>query len=354
MKKFAVLFAALLQSFLAYSQEAESDNGQFLVIPRVDVNGYFLPATDGGDEGNGIDLGDSSFYTLIEGSFGESDFSYSIANHWLSSDPMSLYSNTLRSDDLNWVDWAYVNWAPGAFDFTIGKNMIAIGTFEEDEYDFNSYSPLSSLLWNSLQAYQWGVSMGWTSPDEGSYIEANIAASPYGERPFQSGLYAYSARYTGEYGFYKGIWSANMLDFGDGIQKLYTAGNQFYLNDSWTATFDAYAMFTPATCYTGSRAHMFNWGVVPSITFDNGGRFTATVKFIMEDNKQIDGLVDFEHPTFDTDNLALGTVLNWYPLRDSRNLRVHGFAGMGGGMTDGYFAGIGATYFLDLKPLFRR
>ncbi|MCQ2160573.1 MAG: hypothetical protein MJY97_05730 [Bacteroidales bacterium] len=352
MKKFAVLFAALLQSFLAYSQEAESDNGQFLVIPRVDVNGFYYPSTDGGDE-NGVDLGDSSFYTLLEGSFGESDFSYSIANHWLSSDPMSLYNNTLRSDDLNWVDWAYVNWAPGAFDFTIGKNMIAIGTFEEDEYDFNSYSPLSSMLWNSLQAYQWGASVGWTSPDEGSYIEANVAASPYGERPFQSGLYAYSARYTGEYGFYKGIWSAHMFDMGGEYQKLFTAGNQFYLSDNWTATLDGYAMLTPATCYDGGAVHVLNWGLVPSIAFDNGGKLSVACKLIMEDKKQSEGLMLFEHPTFEyEDNLALGAVVNWYPLSDSRNLRIHGLAGMSG--NDGFFAGIGATYFLNLKPLFRR
>ena len=110
MKKLTVVSTALLCSFLAYSQEVD-----VRLIPRVDVNAY-VPADK--EASFGVDFGNTSFYTLIEGSFLE-NFSYSISNHWLSvydswyagegyssawEDVAGLYTGTLYSNANNWLD----------------------------------------------------------------------------------------------------------------------------------------------------------------------------------------------------------------------------------------------------------
>ena len=70
MKKLVVFAASMLSCFLVYSQEAD-DSGRSVglsFIPRIDLS-------------TGSTLGDSSFYTLVEGDINEY-FSFSICNHW--------------------------------------------------------------------------------------------------------------------------------------------------------------------------------------------------------------------------------------------------------------------------------
>ena len=134
MKKLTVVSTALLCSFLAYSQEVD-----VRLIPRVDVNAY-VPADK--EASFGVDFGNTSFYTLIEGTFLE-NFSYSISNHWLSvydswyagegyssawEDVAGLYTGTLYSNANNWLDWANLTYTlstekAGSFEFSAGKDV---------------------------------------------------------------------------------------------------------------------------------------------------------------------------------------------------------------------------------------
>ena len=79
MKKLLLSFAALLLASLALSQEAD-DFGSYAevtLIPRLELNPS-IPA----DTESGIGFGNSSFYTLFEGSISE-HLSWTVANHWL-------------------------------------------------------------------------------------------------------------------------------------------------------------------------------------------------------------------------------------------------------------------------------
>jgi hypothetical protein len=82
MKRLLVLLVATLGYFFAYSQEASEDSRipDFIVTPRFDVNPY-APIKGGY---SGFDFGNSSLYTFLDGSIG--NFSYSMSNHWFSSD----------------------------------------------------------------------------------------------------------------------------------------------------------------------------------------------------------------------------------------------------------------------------
>lgn len=228
----------MLCCFHAFAQEAEvagrttesEDSGtQWLIVPRIDVNPY-APLKNGGYKG--FDLGSTSLYGLFEGAFGESDFSYSVEAHLLSSDPAVLYGNTFRSDDVNWLDWANITYAPGNLYFTAGKQIMSVGSFEIDDYDYDAHINLCSTLWNNLQVYQWGIAAGWISDDESTDLSLQMVTSPYGERPFSSGLYTYSALWRGEYGPWMPLWSVGAMAYDKGAYVGHIAvGNQFSVGD---------------------------------------------------------------------------------------------------------------------------
>lgn len=186
MKKLLVAAAISLLCFLAHSQEAEVLGGNFAEFSVI-ARGEYLHTDP---------LGNSSIYTLLEGSISEK-LTYSVANHWLSSDPASLYQNTFRSDDLNWLDWAYLTYNVGDFAISAGKMCVLWGTYEFDEYDFDIHYPFASSVWNNLAPYQWGASVAW-SPAEGLSLESALLSSPYGEHPFSSGLYNFGLRARAE------------------------------------------------------------------------------------------------------------------------------------------------------------
>ena len=142
MKKLVVLAASILLCTLAQAQGADDSGASagITIIPRIDFNPVFY---DGKYEE--ATLGNSSLYSLFEGDISDK-LSFSICNHWLSPEPKYLYQNTWRSDDVNWCDWAYLEYAPGNFIITAGKQVLAFGGFELDQNDYEIHWVMMSSL----------------------------------------------------------------------------------------------------------------------------------------------------------------------------------------------------------------
>ena len=122
MKRGLALLVAILCYFCTYSQEVSTSNNapEFIVTPRFDVNPY-APIKGGY---SGFDFGNSSLYTFLDGEVG--NFSYSLCNHWFSSDWEStkgLYQNAFYSYECDFIDWLTLSYQVGQFGFTIGKDM---------------------------------------------------------------------------------------------------------------------------------------------------------------------------------------------------------------------------------------
>ena len=222
MKKLLLFFAALLPCFLAHSQEAEGNGAyaEFQVIPRFEFNPYFTPGQTG-DGSSGYSFGNSSIYTLIEGAFSD-NVSFTLSNHWLSMDLASLYTSTLYSNAYNWLDIATVDFSLGNWTFTLGKDCIATGGYEYDAWDVDTdylmvddKVLLASNLWYSLPSYQWGGKVSY-GIGEHTNLALQMTTSPFGERPFASGLYCYSGKWDGNYGPFSNMWSASAVQRPDG------------------------------------------------------------------------------------------------------------------------------------------
>ena len=354
----------MLCCFQALSQEAEvagrtvqSEESEttWQIVTRLDLNPY-LPVKDGGYRG--FDLGGSSLYAVFDGGFGESDFSYSVEAHLLSSDPAALYRNTFRSDDVNWLDWANITYAPSNLYLTVGKQVMSIGSFEFDPYDFDNHINLCSTLWNNSQVYQWGAAAGWTSNDESTDLSLQVVTSPYGERPFKSGLYAFSAMWKGEYGPWMPMWSVGAIGYD---KRAYTGlialGNQFTAGD-----------FTIGLDWS-TRGYDFDFtesSYIASLEWAPSEKFSLTGKAGFEKakgedvigwNPADDGEDPYDYYVPASLRLATlectavdgycfgGLVATYNPLE---NLRIHA-ALSANTWAKSISANIGVTYYLNLK-----
>ena len=253
MKKLLLLFAATLPCFLALSQEAEGTGryAEFQLIPRFEFNPYFAPGNSD-DGSSGYSFGNSSIYTLIEGAFSDR-VSFTVSNHWLAAtypgfeDTANLYTSTLYSNSNNWLDIATVDFSFGDWTVTLGKDCIATGGFEFDDWDVDvdyllvgNKPLLASNLWYNLPVYQWGAKVGY-SVGEHTNLALQMVTSPFGERPFASGLFCYSGKMDGTYGPYSNMWSATAVQRADGgFEWLVALSNKVEFADDFAIGFDWY------------------------------------------------------------------------------------------------------------------
>ena len=318
-----VCVASLLPCFLVSAQEADNAGRsvELSVIPRLDLNPTFSP---GGSAG--FTLGNTSLYSLFEGNITE-NLSFSVANHWAAFDQLedvfeptkALYRNTLYSYDTNWLDWAYLTYSFGQFDVTLGKDMITTGGLEFDDYDFEVHPSLVSSYWHALACYQWGAKLGFTTPSESDAISFQVTTSPFGERPFASKLFNYSLEWRGEHGILETIWSATALGTEPGeFQPVFSLGQRLNF-DSFSVGLDAFSVIGDEDEEENTVLHK-GITLMPSILWSPSDRFDILAKGGYE-NYALDTVEDVTVKQW-----WAGIACHWYPLKDSRDLRVHAVA----------------------------
>ena len=353
MKRLSVLLLCLTIGAASFAQENEHS---FLVVPRLEANPYI-----GGNQT--FDLGNSSLYTLFEGELGE-HFSYSVMNHWLSSDPGALYANTLRSDDSNWLDWAYLTAYVGNFDISLGKQVIMLGSLEQDDYDYDVCFTQGSTVLNNLHTYNWGLSLGYTNDEENTYLAAQVTTSPFGEYN-NSGLFSYSLFWSGEYEFFNPLWSVNVMDCYDNFSPdsksqiyMFSLGNLFSFDDvefyiDWVArSYSPKHILTEEMSFIGAIKYYINDQF--DVMLKGGWEFNRSGKdvigYVEEDEfglPDLSGFVPTSLALMDKDYLFGGLLLNYYPLEDSQDLRLHA-ALAANNFSNSFSVSLGATYYLDL------
>ena len=304
MKKLVVLAASILLCTLVQAQGAD-DSGAgagITIIPRVDVNPVFY--NHNFDE---VTLGNSSLYSLFEGDISDK-LSFSICNHWLSTEPKSLYQNTWRADDVNWCDWAYLEYYPGNFIITAGKQVLTFGGFELENNDYDIHWDMMSSLYNHFQCYQWGLKAGWMNDSESTGLFLQAVSSPYGEKPFNA--MSYSLQYQGNYGPLSLLYSTNMIEnWEGGYEWMFSLGHQLEVGD-WTLGVDF-------TNKAGNPLNILNDGVT----------LFGTAKVNPSDHWEFIGRAGYEHShNMNLDNGIFGLAAHWFPLRNNQDLRIHAAA----------------------------
>jgi len=358
MRKYLVVCAAMtLLCSLVRAQEAEdSGSGAVLsIIPRFDAG--LLYDFDGKEAS--FSFGNTSLYTLFEGNFSE-QWSFSIANHWVASDGWAggafndaigtptadLYSLHLpfkgvEASDWNFLDWAYVTFAPGDFSFTLGKQMLLVGGWEFDDYDFDVNPLNASLFWNSFRCYQWGAAIAWDF-SESSAITLQAAASPYNEPV------SFAAQWDGTYGPYSMKWSAmgyrNYWDHN--WNALFCLGNRLELGD-FTLTLDYFNRCgDPESIVSAVKGHTLNGSVLWAASDE--WELGCKASYNLADDHSLSTIDLFDGlglPAFydKESHVIAGATASWCPADD---VRIQANAGYSDGLG---FALLGVKYNFDLR-----
>ena len=346
MKRLVVLLLALMGYFCTFAQEVSEDSPipEFVVTPRFDVNPY---APVGGSGFSGFDFSNSSLYTFLDGSIG--NFSYSMSNHWVSTDTASLYQNAFRSDDFDFIDWLTLSYTVGQFTFNIGKDVLAIGSSEYDYNDVDIHYALASPFWNKNAAYQWGASVDFLTKAEDTTLRFQFAASPFGEYPFASKLFTYSLYWTGEYGCFTPFWSVNFMEYERGrFANLIALGNRFTFGDV-TLELD---YMNRATSLKKFFEQEFSVGVQLLYNYRDKvevfarGGYDASIGgdiFSYEDEASFVPTDTSLCPSY----WYVGGGLHYFPLRESRDLRIHALAAYNN-YANSVSITLGATYYFNL------
>jgi len=347
MRGLSVLIATILLSCIhAFSQEADGTpvNGIGLsIIPRLDITPAF-PYRDKDD----LTLGNSSLYSLFEGSFLDGDLTFSLCNHWLSAWPSELYvcdeaegrsANLFRSDYSNFLDWACITYETGGFSFTLGKDAMLMGGFEFDEDDYDIHPSLASSLWDLFPSNQWGAKAGYTLPSGNHSFAVQLTSSPYGERTFASGRFACSAEWRGRFGPYSTHWTGTILTRPEDkrIQPLLSFGQKVELGP-WTFILD---LFNSITTDDGDT-RTWSLTALPSARLTVGDHFDFFLKGGYEGGK--DDFGDWRGDWYG------GGGVHWFPLAD-RTLRVHLTGAWRDDTVHRAFASLGVTYYFNLGIL---
>ena len=315
MTKFLAALAALLllPAPLLFCQEEEESTGGFelSIVPRMD-------ASYGSGEFN---LGNSCLYSVFEGNITDNLF-FSMSNHWASfgldggawdkTYYTDLYRYLGHSDWNTMLDWMYLSWSLGNFEFNVGKNLIFSEGIEGDQFDYDVHPMLASSYWNNFAGYQWGADIAWSNDAENTTLAAQIATSPYGERPFSSNLYSYGLKWMGEYGPLYNLWTVSFIGTGESYFPLVSLGQTLEVTDGlaltldwWNAVCDEEALLLKGHSVYGTVA------------------WKPTEKFEI----QLKGGYEYaSDPLFQDafNGFRTGGALHWYPLED---MRVHAAAG---------------------------
>ncbi len=322
MKKLLFSLAVLLLSLPTHAQEADEfgNYAEFTITPRLEFNGSYNP-----DEGFGFDLGNSSIYTLFEGQY--ENFSWTLANHWINAggDYAWPYTSLGYSNTTNFIDYCLASYSIGDWTISAGKDMIRTGGLEFDEWDWDVHTTFATPLWQTLASYQWGISVDWAANETNS-LALQAVTSPFGEYPFRSNMFAYSAQWRYENDFITTLASASALqNTNDEYDYLFAVGararisGKTALSLDWNNAFGAEAVFAPPVGSSGSdysyiEGRLLSGSTVKAVfEYCPGSRYDLNLYF----------LNSFKDAAYEYNFSKFGLVFQYYPLEDSDALRLH-------------------------------
>ena len=222
-------------------------------------------------------------------------------------------ANSSFFDATDWLTltYKYRNWSLSA-----GKQVVAIGGYEYDRAPIDLY--FCSEYWNNIACYQLGVSGAYTTSDGKDQILFQFCESPFrrnAANTFNEEMYAYNLMWYGNHGFFGAMYSVNFIEYLPGKYINYIAlGNKF--------TFGNFALEIDLMnrAMSGSGFLLNDYSIMGELSWKPLDRLNVFIRATYDCNRAVTG--DF-CVLPGTELLRAGAGLEFYPIKNYKNLRLH-------------------------------
>lgn len=242
--------------------------------------------------------------------------------------------NKVQSSPFAATDWATLNYTTDKWEFSAGKQVVAIGGYEYDRAPIDIY--FASEYWHQIACYQFGVSAAYNF-DNGTKFLGQICQSPYDFKG--QGLYAYNLMYyDSTFEEFNYNFSCNLLESAPNNYVLYVAVGVREVFGPVTVEMDFMTRSDAekeSLAKKGSTSCMLdvNWAVNEKLNLFTHASNDLNDFYSLWDPTVLPG----------TDIWRVGGGLEYFPTGD-RNLRIHaascytfGDAVSGAALQDGQF-----------------
>ncbi len=252
------------------------------------------------------------------------------------------------------TDWAYLNYDINKnWRLSAGKQVIAIGGYEYDKAPIDVY--FYSDFCNYLPAcYEFGISGQYTTNDGRNTILFQISNSPFTSKSIRfEGLYAYNLMWYGNYGVFNSMYSVNLIEYKPNRYINYIAlGNQFNAGPVCIE-------LDYTNRYGGGKNFFNDFTVVGKVNYSIKNRVNIFAKGGFDYNNA-QNPEDF-YPGLWTPNsmpwdLAVlpgtrygfyGAGIEFFPMKNSHNVRLHAYWCSSTANTKAHNFGIGFRWRLN-------
>lgn len=297
------------------------------------------------------------YFNLVIGGNLSDKFSYFFRQRIIANPgSSSLFDNT---------DFLYLNYTPSKnWMFRLGKDALAVGGFEYDAAPIDVL--FSTNYWNNFYCFQLAVSAAFKSDDGNQMLLAQVANSPYvyyGGEPWNSGNLSYNLFWSGTFGHFKTLYSANLFDRNDNGHMGYIAMGNKLLYDRW----DIYLDIIHHSLSKEDWGK--NFAVVSCMNFLLSDDFNIFIKGAYEQNHSEEDFLNLSGTSLDClvqsghSYTTYGIGFEYKPSF-CKDVRLHGFIanrndreedinGNEIGKTTSLNANIGITWHMNIHRMFK-
>lgn len=302
MKRFLTI-SLLISSFCLYAQEGEILKLNFEV--RADYQQEYL-------QGEKIDP-NSGF----KGKYVNFALNGNITDNFTYAYRQRMIKPNKDASFFDCVDWATLTYNNRNWTISGGKQVVGIGGYEYDYAPIDIY--FASEFWNNIACYQFGVSTSYTLDNGKDTFLLQFCESPFRKTAYNTEMkemFAYNLMWTSTHGFFKSLYSVNMIEYLPGRFINYiVAGNQFSFRN------------------VEIRLDVMNRSVCSDYSIGKDMSFIGEVFW-----SPLDRLTIFAKMSHDfnrtettgdfcvlpgTEITRIGGGLEYYPLKNYRNIRLH-------------------------------
>lgn len=215
------------------------------------------------------------------------------------------------------TDWITASYRIGSWTLSGGKQVVGIGGFEYDGAPIDLY--FCSEFWNNIACYQFGISGAWTSISGKDNIMFQFCESPFRRNSINidnKEMFAYNLMWTGSHGCFNSLYSVNFIEYLPGRFINYIAlGNRFSFGN-FRLDLDLMTRALNARDLLGK-----DFSVMCELRWSPLSRLELFAKMTRDTNFTDEAGDWCVAPG--TSLTRFGGGLEFYPIKDSKSLRLH-------------------------------